>query len=69
MKIEWPKKLVFSKDEVSILMIMGLGEMWCMFCGPNTAYIQQTIIEQAINTYNVADMTVVIDGCIIECTP
>ena len=38
-----------------------------MFCGPNTTH-SQTIIEQAINTYDVVDMTTVIDGCIIELT-
>ena len=47
---------------------MGLGDLWRMFCGPNTAY-SQTILEHVINTYNVANMTVVVDGCIIELTP
>ena len=47
---------------------MGLGEMWRMFYGLNTAY-NQVIIKLAIATYDVARMITIIDGYTIELTP
>ena len=67
LKIEWPKKLSLKDSEVSLLEKMGLHEMWRMFCAPMTSY-STSIIEEAIATYNVAEMTAIIDGCTIELT-
>ena len=68
LKIELPKNLNLTDYEVSILKIMGLGETWIMLCGPNTTY-SQTLIKQAIATYDGAGMTPFIDGCTIKLTP
>ena len=46
---------------------MGLHRMWRIFCAPMTGF-NPKIIEQAIATYNVAEMTSVIDGCKIALT-
>ena len=68
LKIEWPKKLSLRDNKVSLLEKMGLHQMSRLFCVPMTGY-STSIIEQAIATYNVAEMTIVIDGCTIELTP
>lgn len=67
LRIEWAKKLSLRDSEVSLLEKMGLHEMWRLLCAPMTGYCTH-IIEQAIATYNVAEMTIVIDGCTIELT-
>ena len=46
---------------------MGLHKMWRLFCELKIGY-NTNIIESAIATYNVVEMTSVINGCTIELT-